>query len=63
MVFFITQNTHVKYQNTFIGKALFLSFLKLKALFDYIWKLKTLEYHCGIKQKKKHLSAYVKMKN
>jgi hypothetical protein len=65
MVLFITQNTHVKYQNTPKGKASFLSFLRLKVLFDYTWKLKTPEYLCGRKPKKhlKHLSTCEKMKN
>jgi hypothetical protein len=52
MVLLITQNTHVKYQNTPKGKASFLSFLRLKVLFDCIWKLKKHEYPCRKKQKK-----------
>jgi hypothetical protein len=62
MVLLITQNTHVKYQNTPKDKASFSSFLRLKAWFAYTWKLKKPEYLCGRKPKK-CLSAHEKIKN
>jgi hypothetical protein len=62
MVLLITQNTHVKYQNTPKGKASFLSFLRLKVLSDCIWKFKKHEYPCG-KKPKKRFSTCKKMSN
>jgi len=43
-------------------KLFFLSFLRLKELFAYTWKLEKPEYPCGRKPKK-CLSAHEKIKN
>jgi len=53
MVLLITQNTNKK-------KLFFLSFLRLKALFDCTLKLEKPKFPCGRKPNK-HLSAHEKM--